>query len=78
MKDRLVQAYMRMRKLGNGHSLCFISPPPVHRSICESKTDETTALTSKDVREWCIEQSCQAMDIAQPLRIVQGLEFANR
>ncbi|CAM4909258.1 unnamed protein product [Rotaria socialis] len=32
-KDRFVQACMRMRKLGNGHSLTFWSPHEVHQQI---------------------------------------------
>ncbi|CAF1161225.1 unnamed protein product [Rotaria sordida] len=37
-KDRFVQACMRMRKLGNGHSLIFWSSYEVHQQIITSKT----------------------------------------
>lgn len=67
-----------MRKLGDGHSLCFLSPPEVHQSICDGRADDTTPISSRDVLAWCMEQTCQAMDVAQPLRIMQGLEFFHR
>lgn len=71
-------ACMRMRKLGCGHSLCFLSPPEVHHSILDFRGDETARITSKDVLAWCMEQTCLSMDSAQPLRMIQGLEFAHR
>ncbi|CAF1228031.1 unnamed protein product [Adineta steineri] len=38
-KDRFVQACMRMRKLGNGHSLAFWSSYEVHQQITTLKTN---------------------------------------
>jgi len=70
---------MRLRNLGNGHSLCFVSPTEVHRSICDLKGCEyTDDLTSFDVLAWCMEQTCQSLEIARPLRAMHGLEHVRQ
>lgn len=70
---------MRLRKLGTGHSLCFLGPPEVHQSILDGGAgDNSSSLDSKDVLAWTMEQTCQAMEIAKPLRIMQGLEYLRR
>ncbi|KAI4721480.1 hypothetical protein E4T48_02363 [Aureobasidium sp. EXF-10727] len=72
-------ACMRLRNLGNGHSLCFVSPTEVHRSICDLKgCDDSDELTSFDVLAWCMEQTCQSLDIARPLRAMHGLEYVRQ
>ncbi|THY36728.1 hypothetical protein D6D01_00185 [Aureobasidium pullulans] len=79
VKDRLTQACMRLRSLGNGHSLCFVSPTEVHRSICDLKGYKNSdQLTSFDVLAWCMEQTCQSLDIARPLRAMHGLEYVRQ
>lgn len=42
------------------------------------RTMDKSPLTSTDVLAWCMEQTCLAMETAQPLRIMQGLEFCRR
>ncbi|THY63972.1 hypothetical protein D6C98_00911 [Aureobasidium pullulans] len=74
-KDRLMQACMRLRRLGDGHSLCFIAPPEVHHNIREIQADAQAEITSLAVLAWCIKQTCEALDNARPLRIVHGLEY---
>ena len=81
VKDRLVQACMRMRKMGVGHSLSFFAPPEVHQSILELfqlPADPAVSTTSFHVLAWCMEQTCQALEFAQPLRIMQGLQWLRR
>lgn len=76
VKDRLMQACMRLRSLGNGHSLCFIAPPEVHRNICDTAIGgDLIQPTSFDVLAWSMEQTCQSLDIARPLRVMHGLEL---
>ncbi|KEQ74499.1 hypothetical protein M436DRAFT_34467, partial [Aureobasidium namibiae CBS 147.97] len=76
VKDRLTQACMRLRQLGKGHSLCFIAPTEVHRSICGMRNcADDAVLTSFDVLAWSMEQTCQALEIAKPLRAMHGLEY---
>lgn len=67
---------MRLRQLGKGHSLCFVAPTEVHRSILDMKNcDDHTTISSFDVLAWCIDQTCQALETAKPLRAMQGLEY---
>lgn len=67
---------MRLRSLGNGHSLCFVAPPEVHRDICDTlHKSGSYQVTSSDVLSWAMEQTCQALTLARPLRTMQGLQF---
>ncbi|EGN92655.1 hypothetical protein SERLA73DRAFT_65475 [Serpula lacrymans var. lacrymans S7.3] len=55
-KDRLTQGCMRMRQLGNGHSVMFFAPLEVDRGIREAamKTgkDPTNPLDVRDILRW--------------------------
>ncbi|TEY33340.1 hypothetical protein BOTCAL_0677g00030 [Botryotinia calthae] len=57
-KDRLVQACMRMRKLGNGQSVCLCAPKEIRRQILEIK-DKTQSdpIEIQDVILWCIKNT---------------------
>lgn len=69
-------ACMCLRQLGNGHSLCFVAPTEVHRSICDMRGCEyDTALTSFDVLAWSMDETCRALETAKALRTMQGLEY---
>ena len=71
-KDRLVQAAMRMRQLGNGHSLIFWSPYEVHQQIQTLKQDlqrrnrdrniseHDREITLFDILRWVYENTQQA------------------
>lgn len=78
-KDRLVQACMRLRKLGRGHSLKFFASPEVHRSILDAVGKSShQSLSSADVVQWAIEQTCQIAQNTQPLWVAQGADFVKR
>ncbi|KAI5201355.1 hypothetical protein E4T39_05203 [Aureobasidium subglaciale] len=74
-KDRLMQACMRLRRLGDGHSLCFVAPPEVHHSISRMQTEDQHGISSLTVLAWCISQTCKALNNARPLRVVHALEY---
>ncbi|KAL8922139.1 MAG: hypothetical protein Q9208_005334 [Pyrenodesmia sp. 3 TL-2023] len=79
VKDRLVQACMRLRQLGQGQSLMFVAPPEVHREILKTTSKAPSAkLDGLDVIEWALEQSCLQIERNQPLRVVQGLNYFHR
>jgi hypothetical protein len=59
-KDRLVQACMRMRKLGKGHSLVFLSSHEVHQQICILKGNQRTTINQIDILRWVYENTQQA------------------
>ncbi|KAL2825471.1 hypothetical protein BDW59DRAFT_161697 [Aspergillus cavernicola] len=69
-KDRLVQACHRMRELGNGQSVAFFMPPEVKHNL--NKSDIT--LTSFDVIQWVLEQTCDYLEKLQPLWAWQGMQ----
>ena len=54
-KDRLMQACMRLRMLGNGHSVKFYSAFEVHESIMEQRrriNGNSDTVNSLDVLNW--------------------------
>ncbi|CAF1052665.1 unnamed protein product [Rotaria sp. Silwood1] len=64
-KDRFVQACMRMRKLGEGHSLTFWSSDEVHRQIMLLKTNllqykHNDSCQVKDILRWVYENTQHA------------------
>ncbi|KAI9717157.1 MAG: hypothetical protein M1812_004905 [Candelaria pacifica] len=78
IKDRLVQACCRMRKLGNGQSLAFFSTPDVHRSIQGLGEKSKNNLDCSDVIQWALEQTCQGTEQTKPLWAMQGFEYSRR
>ncbi|KAH7924414.1 hypothetical protein BV22DRAFT_1013320 [Leucogyrophana mollusca] len=58
-KDRLIQGCMRMRKLGNGHSVMFFAPLEVDRGIrraaLKNDTEEVEVL---DILRWTMLETC--------------------
>ncbi|CAF1334201.1 unnamed protein product [Rotaria sordida] len=61
-KDRFVQAAMRMRKLGNGHSLTFWSSYEVHQQITQLKKNSSQEninnfITLIDILRWVYENT---------------------
>ena len=65
-KDRFVQACMRMRKLGAGHSLTFWSSDEVHRQIAslkarsQSSHAEAEIYKQEDILRWVYNNTQQA------------------
>ncbi|CAF1097430.1 unnamed protein product [Adineta steineri] len=64
-KDRFVQACMRMRKLGNGHSLIFLGSHEVHQQIIKLTTklvtrSMSTQITVRDILRWVYENTVQS------------------
>lgn len=69
---------MRLRKLAQGQSLLFLSPPEVHQSVTELAGKPEDQLDGYDVVAWSLEQSCRSIERSQPLRILQGLNHSQR
>lgn len=75
-KDRLVQACMRMRLLGHGHSVVFYASKEVDTMIRSSSKPQLPKC--KDVLEWSINNSlCQAMNDLF-YWAMQGLTFTKK
>lgn len=69
---------MRLRKLGQGQSLVFVAPPEVDQNIRNITGKQGGDIDGYDVVAWSLEQSCQAIERSQPLRVLQGLGYHHR
>jgi hypothetical protein len=73
-KDRLMQACMRMRMLGDGHTVHFYSSSEVHNQILKLKTPESS-IGSSEVIEWAIDNSSDQIINEFLFWGIQGLSF---
>jgi hypothetical protein len=72
-KDTLVQACMRMRKLGQGQSVTFIVSPEMQQRIRVIRNiTNGRALTVRDVLAWTISESWDEAARSVPLWATQG------
>ncbi|KXT10875.1 hypothetical protein AC579_8995 [Pseudocercospora musae] len=78
-KDRLVQAAMRMRKLGKGQSVVFTISEEIQAKIleCTSKS-EPSAITVEDALFWSIKETHTEVRRSMPLWAVQGERFVRQ
>ncbi|KAI5800152.1 hypothetical protein DFH27DRAFT_653152 [Peziza echinospora] len=78
-KDRLVQACMRMRKLGTGHSVLFCGPPEIDRKVKRiAMKDNRESIEVRDVLYWCMNQTCITTRKYVPIWAKQGISYHNR
>ncbi|KAF9769646.1 hypothetical protein IL306_012919 [Fusarium sp. DS 682] len=80
-KDRLVQACMRMRKLGKGQSVEFCVPWEIEQKIIRLKPQEKAGrreITISDVLSWVITETCLDLRKAIPLWLNQGVRFSRQ
>ncbi|KAJ4244210.1 hypothetical protein NW762_014592 [Fusarium torreyae] len=80
-KDRLVQACMRMRKLGRGQSVVFFVPREIEQKIRVPQAKDpssSTDITVADVICWAITETCTDLRKAVPLWLRQGLRFTEQ
>ncbi|CAK7212634.1 hypothetical protein SCUCBS95973_001530 [Sporothrix curviconia] len=77
-KDRLVQACMRMRKLGQGQSVVFCVPSEIHDKIRAVRGTASTsdAIAVADVLAWAIHETQQELHKYMPLWAMHGRRFA--
>ncbi|QIX01941.1 hypothetical protein AMS68_007458 [Peltaster fructicola] len=72
-KDRLVQACMRMRQLGEGQTVVFCIPEEIQRKI-----REVTSMSEIDVQSvliWAMSESCNEYRRHRPLWATQGERY---
>ncbi|CAF3852881.1 unnamed protein product [Rotaria sordida] len=80
-KDRFVQAAMRMRKLGSGHSLTFWSSYEVHQQIMKlmkKKENTNNSINVIDILRWVYENTQQATWDGLNLWASQSLTFQRK
>ena len=64
---------MRMRKLGNGHSVVFFAPPEVDRRICSLADKDSQSITTADVLHWAIRETWSDIQRWTPQWAQQGM-----
>ncbi|KAK8044597.1 hypothetical protein PG993_004621 [Apiospora rasikravindrae] len=72
-KDRLVQACMRMRKLGNGQSVVFLVPCEIQEKINAVRPVRNAPIQVSDVLCWSISETWADTRRSVPLWALQGL-----
>ncbi|KAK7942691.1 uncharacterized protein PG986_011804 [Apiospora aurea] len=72
-KDRLVQACMRMRKLGKGQSIIFFVPMEIQQKINALLPRQNTSIQVSDVLCWSISETWADTRRSVPLWALQGL-----
>ncbi|KAH8798597.1 hypothetical protein F5884DRAFT_687263 [Xylogone sp. PMI_703] len=77
-KDRLVQACMRMRKLGRGQSVIFCAAMEVQRKIREHSSNSRKQIEVSDVLKWCIAETIANTRRNVPLWATQGVRHQHR
>ncbi|KAF8459799.1 hypothetical protein BDZ91DRAFT_851880 [Kalaharituber pfeilii] len=78
-KDRLVQACMRMRKLGNGHSVLFCGPPEIDRELRNvARRHKRDRVEVRDVIHWSMQQTCHNTRKLVPIWAKQGVSHRQR
>ncbi|RVD83243.1 uncharacterized protein DFL_007638 [Arthrobotrys flagrans] len=78
-KDKFVQGCMRMRKLGNGHSLTFLAPPDIYSHIQkETGKSEMESIGVSDVLVWTMQESCRQIQHGFAVWAGQGLQYLKR
>ncbi|KAG1812365.1 hypothetical protein EV424DRAFT_1491608 [Suillus variegatus] len=78
-KDRLTQGCMRMRKLGNGHSVMFFAPMEVDRSIrSATQKADTDRVDVADILHWAMLETCLDIEIRAFHWVHQGSDFNAR
>ncbi|KIJ45852.1 hypothetical protein M422DRAFT_206518 [Sphaerobolus stellatus SS14] len=78
MKDKLVQACMRMRQLGKTHSVSFFASTEIANKIRQRRTNGDGELKTKDILLWTLHETCNQIKDSGPLWASQGLNFDNR
>ncbi|KAK1255540.1 hypothetical protein MKX08_009535 [Trichoderma sp. CBMAI-0020] len=75
-KDRLVQACMRMRKLGQGQSVVFCIPEEIQTKICSATgLSDSNKISVMNVLHWAISETYADTRRNMPLWAVQGQRF---
>ncbi|KAH7361099.1 hypothetical protein BKA66DRAFT_383327, partial [Pyrenochaeta sp. MPI-SDFR-AT-0127] len=75
-KDTLVQAYMRIRKLGKGQLVIFCIPEEIQTKVLErTSKPRSTEIEVSDVLIWAITEMWAEMRRSIPLWATQGRRY---
>lgn len=75
-KDRLAQACMRMRKLGQGQSIVYLVPEEIERKIrLTNGMDEESPIHISNIIRWTVAETWLYLERTLPLWAVQGRRY---
>ncbi|KLJ08813.1 hypothetical protein EMPG_15752 [Blastomyces silverae] len=74
-KDRLVQACMRMRRLGKGQSVVFCIPEEIKTKMLAHTKPANGPIDVSDVLSWAVSETCIDMRRSIPLWAIQGQRY---
>ncbi|KAK6346851.1 hypothetical protein TWF696_006957 [Orbilia brochopaga] len=78
-KDKFVQGCMRMRKLGDGHSLAFLVPPDIYTQIQTAVNKGfTDDVECSDILLWTMLESCRQIQHGFAIWADQGRQYLKR
>ncbi|KDQ10207.1 hypothetical protein BOTBODRAFT_36481 [Botryobasidium botryosum FD-172 SS1] len=79
-KDRLLQGCMRMRMLGDGHSVMFFAPPEVAHSISSLMPSPSaqSPIHAQDILRWAMTNTCEQVIHYGPRWAIQGVDYEQR
>ncbi|KAJ6458153.1 hypothetical protein C8R47DRAFT_995335 [Mycena vitilis] len=77
-KDKLVQGCMRMRKLGNGHSVLFFASAEIRNKITAATDVRPDEIDSMHVLQWTIQETLLQIRDYGSLWANQGVNFDAR
>ncbi|KAF9064985.1 hypothetical protein BDP27DRAFT_1332732 [Rhodocollybia butyracea] len=78
-KDRLVQACMRLRQLGHGHSVLFFAPLEIAQAIrAAANKSDGVAIKVIDILRWAMLRTCEDIEHHIPHWVQQGVDFHQR
>lgn len=67
---------MRMRKLGNGHTVMFCGPPEIDRQIMAiAQENHRNTITVRDVLYWSMQETCHNARKLLPIWAKQGINY---
>ncbi|KAF3920498.1 hypothetical protein ABW20_dc0107733 [Dactylellina cionopaga] len=78
-KDKFVQGCMRMRKLGDGHSLVFLASPDIYAQIQNDAGKSTNEpVKTDDILLWTMLESCRQIQHGFSIWADQGFQYLKR
>ncbi|KAN0110108.1 hypothetical protein V8E51_006495 [Hyaloscypha variabilis] len=78
-KDRMIQACMRMRRLGKGHSVVFCVPEEISNKIlAQTQKHVASNIDISDVLIWAINETHVDIRRSMPLWATQGQRFEDQ
>ncbi len=77
-KDKLVQAAMRMRQLGHGHSVSFLAPREIYLQLCSFLETDQLQPDSSHVLGWALSNTVRQLEKGMLEWAAQGNNFSRR